>query len=128
MAGKTYVNDSVFVEVAREAMRKVEEVFVQEHKGGISSFTKAFTDRFTPQITVKKTEADELDEAPDSVSFDVKLTVVYGVKIPDVAQKVRDCVISDVEEITGYKVDKVDITIDKIVKYDEDHNGVEKGE
>lgn len=119
MSGKTFVNDTVFTDVATEAMRKVEEVLVPEDKGGFSSFTRAFTDRFTPHIMVKKTEADELEEEPDSVSFEVKLTVVYGVKIPEVAQKVREKIITEVETFTGYKVDKVDIIIEKIVKAEE---------
>lgn len=119
MSGKTFVNDSVFIDVAREAMRKVEEVLVSEDKGGFSSFTRAFTERFTPHIMVTKTEADELADEPDSVSFEVKLTVVYGVKIPEVAQKVREKIITEVEAFTGYKVDKVDIIIEKIVRAEE---------
>ena len=34
MGGKTFINDTVFVEIAREAMRKVEEVYKKERKGG----------------------------------------------------------------------------------------------
>ena len=33
------------------------------------------------------------------MDFEVKLTVVYGVKIPEVAQKVRDKIISEVENV-----------------------------
>lgn len=128
MSGKTFVNDTVFVDVAREAMRKVEEVLVTEDKGGFSSFTRAFTDKFTPQIMVTKNEADELAEEKDSVSFEVKLTVVYGVKIPEVAKKVREKIITEVEAFTGYKVDKVDIIIEKIVKAEEiDENRKKNG-
>jgi uncharacterized alkaline shock family protein YloU len=116
MSGKTFINDSVFVEIAREAMHKVEEVFKQERKGALSGLTRIFTERFAPQISVKKAEASDLEESPGSVAFEVKLTVVYGVKIPEVAQKVRERIVNDVESLTGYKVDKVDIIIDRIIK------------
>jgi uncharacterized alkaline shock family protein YloU len=120
MDGKTLINETVFVDIAREAMRKVEEVFRQDKKGGLSGITKLFADRFAPQINAKKTEFTDMDESTaGSVAFDVKLSVLYGVRIPEVAQKVREKVISEVENLTGYKVEKVDITIDKIVKPEE---------
>ncbi|HHY04503.1 MAG TPA: Asp23/Gls24 family envelope stress response protein [Thermoanaerobacterales bacterium] len=127
MQGNTVINESVFVEIAREAMQKVEDVFKQDKKGGLSGITRIFTDRFTPHIAVKKTESAELDETEvGSVDFEVKLTVVYGVKIPEVAQKVRDKIISEVETFTGYKVDKVDIVIEKIVKPEEEEEEEEE--
>ena len=49
MIGKTFINDPVFVEIAKEAMRKVEEVYKQERKGGLVSFTRMFVDRFAPK-------------------------------------------------------------------------------
>ncbi|MCG0276006.1 MAG: Asp23/Gls24 family envelope stress response protein [Thermosediminibacteraceae bacterium] len=119
MDGRTTISENVFIEVAREAMKKIEDVFREEKKGGLSGLTRIFTERFTPQITVKKTEMGEQYEGPGTVSFEVKLAVVYGVKIPEVAQKVRERIITDVEALTGYKVEKVDIVIDRIVKPEE---------
>ncbi|MGI6486123.1 MAG: Asp23/Gls24 family envelope stress response protein [Thermoanaerobacterales bacterium] len=116
MEGKTLINETVFADIAMEAMRKVEEVFRKDKKGALSGITKLFADRFAPQINAKKTEmADMEEDLTGSVAFEVKLTVVYGVKIPEVAQKVREKIISEVEDLTGYKVDKVDIVIDRIV-------------
>ena len=122
MEGKTLINDSVFIDIAQEAMRKVEEVYKQEKKGGIVSLTRMFVDRFTPQITVKKAEGMEFEEAVSSVSFEVKVSVVYGVKIPEVAQKAREKIIDEVETLTGYKVEKVDLVIERIVKPEEIHD------
>jgi uncharacterized alkaline shock family protein YloU len=120
MEGKTLISETVFVDIAREAMRKVEEVFRQDKKGALSGITKLFADRFTPQINAKKTEYTDLEESTTgNVAFDVKLSVLYGVRIPEVAQKVREKIISEVEDLTGYTVEKVDITIDKIVKPEE---------
>jgi len=117
--GRTTISESVFVEVAREAMKKVEDVFREEKKGGLSGLTRMFTERFAPQISVKKTEPGEGEEGAGTVSFEVKLTVVYGVRIPEVANKVRETIVTDVEALTGYKVEKVDIVIDRIVKPEE---------
>ncbi|MGB4503789.1 MAG: Asp23/Gls24 family envelope stress response protein [Syntrophaceticus sp.] len=114
--GKTIINDSVFVEIAREAMKKVEDVFREEKQGALRGFTRVFTERFTPQITVKKTENTEPDNGFGTLSLDVKISVIYGVNIPEVARKTREKIISEIETLTGYSVERVDIEIDKIVK------------
>jgi len=118
VSGKTFINESVFVEIAKEAMREVEEVYKQGKKGGLAGFTQMF-DRFTPQISVKKTDPSELEEGPGSVSFEVRFSVMYGVKIPEVAEKTRQKIISEVEALTGYKVEKVDLIVEKIVRPEE---------
>jgi uncharacterized alkaline shock family protein YloU len=119
LSGKTYINDIVFIEIAKEAMRKVEEVYKQEKKGAFAGFTRLFVDRFAPHISVKKTDPAEFDETAGTVSFEVKVTIVYGVKIPEAAQKVREIVINEVEDLTGYTVDKVDLIVERIVKLEE---------
>ncbi len=121
MSGKTFISDSVFVDIAREAMRKVEEVYKQERKGGLAGFTRMFVDRFAPQITVKKTDPTEFEETTGSVAFEVKVSVVYGVKIPEVAEKARDIIISEVETLTGYSVEKVDLVVERVIKPEELH-------
>ena len=78
-----------------------------------------FVDRFAPHISVKKTDPAEFDETAGTVSFEVKVTIVYGVKIPEAAQKVREIVINEVEDLTGYTVDKVDLIVERIVKLEE---------
>lgn len=114
--GKTTINDSVFVEIAREAIQKVEDVFRQEKKGALLGLTRVFTERFAPQITVKKTESAASENGFGTVSLDVKISVLYGVNIPEVAKKVREKIVSEIESLTGYTVEKVDINIEKIVK------------
>jgi uncharacterized alkaline shock family protein YloU len=114
--GKTTINDSVFVEIAREAMQKVEDVFRQEKKGALQGLTRVFTERFAPQINVKKSEGTGPDNGFGTLSLDVKLSVFYGVNIPEVARKAREKIISEIETLTGYSVEKVDIEIEKIVK------------
>lgn len=119
MSGKTFINESVFVDIAKEAMRKVEEVYKQDRKGGLAGFTRMFVDRFAPQISVKKTDPAEFEESPGSVAFEVKIAVVYGVRIPEVAEKAREKIISEVEPLTGYTVEKVDLVIERVIKPEE---------
>jgi len=119
MSGRTFINESVFVDIAKEAMRKVEEVYKQEKKGGFAGLTRMFVDRFVPQISVKKTDPAEFEDTSGSVSFEVKISVLYGVKIPEVAAKARERIIDDVETLTGYTVEKVDIIVERVIKLEE---------
>ena len=78
MGGKTFINDSVFIEIAKEAMRKVEEVYKQERKGGLAGFTRMFVDRFAPQITVKKTDPTNLKNQRGLYPLKLKLPWYMG--------------------------------------------------
>ena len=50
------------------------------------------------------------------VSLELKLTLVYGVRIPDVVAQVREKVTEEIESVTGYKVERIDISVEKLVK------------
>ena len=116
--GKITLNDSILVEIAREAIKKVEEVYRDEKKGTFAGLTGIFAERFVPQITVKRI-ADEEDEAQESIAFEVKTSIVYGVNIPEVGKKIRERVKTEVEGMTGYAVDRVDITVDRLIRPEE---------
>ena len=110
---RTSLTDEVFVEIARSAMRNVNEVARQEKKGTLAELTQLFSERMAPQIVVKRIEAEG---ALLSVTFDIKLTLIYGVRIPEVVDKVRSSVKTEVENLTGIKVDRIDILIEKLVR------------
>lgn len=118
MEGRTIISETVFVEIANQAMHSIEDVFSQGKKGAFSGLTKIFAGRLAPQISVKKIDAQD-EESSSSVSFDVKVGVLYGINIPEAAKKVREKIVSDVETMTGYNVERVDIYIDKIIKPEE---------
>lgn len=113
--GKLVVAEEVFGDIARAALHSVEDVIRQERKGALG---RLFTGRLASRVTVKKNETEE-EGIPGLVSFDLRLTVAYGVNIPEVANKVRDAVVKDVSAITGYEVERVDITIEKLVRAEE---------
>jgi uncharacterized alkaline shock family protein YloU len=110
---RTVINDDVFMEIARSAMRTINEVSRQEKKGTLAELTQLVSEKIAPQIVVKRIERD--GEAP-GVSFDMKLTLIYGVRIPEVVEKVRTVVKTEIETMTGYRVDHIDILVDKLVR------------
>ncbi len=110
---RTQVTDDVFLEIARSAMQAVNEVARQEKKGTLAELTQLFSERFAPQIVVKRIESET---AVPAIAYDIKLTLIYGVRIPDVVEKVRTAVKSEVEKLTGYKVDRIDILVEKLVR------------
>jgi uncharacterized alkaline shock family protein YloU len=119
ITGKLIVNDQVFVDIALAALQKVDDVIRQQRKGTFSDLSRLLTGKFASKINVQKSDSDEGDSGIGTVSFDLRLVVTYGVVIPEVAAKVREAVIKDVTTLTGYKVDRVDIVVEKLVRPEE---------
>ena len=59
-------------------------------------------------------------------ALDLSLLVEYGVRIPDVAQRVQEAVKRAVESMTGLKVKAVDVHVQGVSSPD-DHPGAETG-
>ena len=110
---RTVLTDEVFVEIARAAMLKINEVARLEKKGALAELTQLFSERLAPQIIVKRVETE--DAAP-AINFEIKLTLIYGVRIPEVVDKVRGAVKTEVESLTGVRVERIDILIEKLVR------------
>lgn len=124
--GKTIVNDAVFQAIAEIVLKNVEDVVAKERKGPLAGLSKALVERFSPQIVVKKEEKPEVSFG--DISFELKLAVIYGIKIPDAAVKVRKELVKVVEELTGYKVTSVDVIVDRIVEMKELEGALEEEE
>jgi uncharacterized alkaline shock family protein YloU len=108
---RTQVTDDVFLEIARSAMQAVNEVARQEKKGTLAELTQLFSERIAPQIVVKRAEAEIA-----AVTFEIKLTLIYGVRIPEVVEKVRSAVKTEVENLTGYTVQRIDVLVEKLIR------------
>ena len=102
-------------EADKEIKERRAEVARQEKKSALAGLTQLFSERIAPQIVVKRLEAEDLTL---TVAFEIKLTLIYGVRIPDVVEKVRCAIKREVEELTGYKVDRIDILVEKLVRAD----------
>ena len=122
VGGKTIISEEVFEDLAKTAMSKVENVAAApEDVSTLAAVVKKVADRVIPQVIVKKTDAIAGDDENQQstvgrVSFEIKITVIYGANIPETTTKLRQVLLDEVEHITGYQVDKVDVIVEKLVK------------
>ena len=122
VGGKTIISEEVFADLAKTAMSKVENVAAaSEDVSTLAAVVKKVADRVIPQVIVKKTDAiagddENLQATVGRVSFEIKITVIYGANIPETTTKLRQVLLDEVERITGYQVDKVDVIVEKLVK------------
>ena len=56
----------------------------------------------------------------DVVTIDVTVDVIYGYSVPDVAFDIQQCVRHNVESMSKYKVDKVDVHVSSVA-FEEEH-------
>lgn len=119
LASKTVISEEVFAELARASLNKVNEVFYQEKKGALAELTTLIAEKFIPQIVVKKTENDTSPETPGKVAYEIKLSLVYGIFIPDAVKKVRETIAAEVESITGYQVERIDVIVEKLIRQEQ---------
>ena len=122
VGGKTIISEEVFADLAKTAMSKVENVAAApEDVSTLAAVVKKVADRVIPQVIVKKTDAIAGDDENQQstvgrVSFEIKITVIYGANIPETTTKLRQVLLDEVEHITGYQADKVDVIVEKLVK------------
>ena len=110
---RTQVTDDVFIEISRSALQQVAEVVSPAKKSALSELTHLVSDRIAPQITVKR---QELEDAASAINFELRLTLVYGCRIPEVVNRIRSVIKSEVENLTGFRVERVDIMVEKLVR------------
>ena len=122
VSGKKIISEEDCADLAKTAMSKVENVAAApEDVSTLAAVVKKVADRVIPQVIVKKTDAIAGDDENQQstvgrVSFEIKITVVYGANIPETTTKLRQVLLDEVERITGYQVDKVDVIVEKLVK------------
>ena len=89
VGGKTIISEEVFADLAKTAMSKVENVAAaSEDVSTLAAVVKKVADRVIPQVIVKKTDAiagddENLQATVGRVSFEIKITVIYGANIPE---------------------------------------------
>ena len=124
--GNTLINDNVFLTAARLVLEEMENVVKKGKKGPLVGISRMISEKSAPQISVKKLEPEE-DREYGSVTYHLKLGVLYGPKIPSLAEEIRRQLAGAIEDMTGYTVEHVDITIERIVDPGEpDHEPSEK--
>jgi len=124
VGGKTIINEEVFIDLVKTAMTKVEEVAISaDDNNSFAAIAKKVAERVAPQVNVKKTDAviatDGGEDTPGHVAFEVKATMIYGANIPSTIVKLREMIVKEVEEITCFQVDKIDVIVEKLIKPEE---------
>lgn len=119
VSGKLTVNDEVFVDIALASLQQVENVIRQNKKGALAGLGNLFSGKMASKVLVHKQDDEEDNAQPGQVTFDLRLVMVFGVNIPEVAEKVRAAVAKEVNAITGYSVERIDITVERLVRPEE---------
>ena len=98
--GKIIFNDSIITNIVTLAVSEVEGVaLIKEAKSKGEDVTGTFLQRL-------KFETDKND-----LTIQLSFYVYYGYTIPEVAFKVQEAVKNGVENMTGYHLKAVDVTI-----------------
>ncbi|MEU3460367.1 Asp23/Gls24 family envelope stress response protein [Streptomyces sp. NPDC006733] len=108
--GRTTIADGVVEKIAGLAARDVGGVHAMG--AGLARTLGAMRDRVPGGKSVTRGVKAEVGEK--QAALDLDIVVEYGVSIVDVAQAVRENVISAVERMTGLEVVEVNIAIDDV--------------
>lgn len=106
--GKTTIADVVVSKIAAIAAREVAGVhdLVMEGVGGaVTGLTQLVTGADT------RSQGVNVEVGEREAAIDLKLTLDYGVSIPQVAEAVRRNIISRLEAMTGLNVKEVNIDV-----------------
>jgi len=103
-AGVIRISENVIAAVVRKYTLEVEGVICFAGAGFVGGLTDMITRRnYEHSVTV------DLDG--DAVNISVTLVLEFGVRIPDVAEAVQETVRSQVEDLTGKKVTRVEVIV-----------------
>ncbi len=118
------------VKISEEVVAAITGVAASETEGVASVGNNSIASNWTELISGKKnnTKGIKIAMTEDTVEIEILLTVKYGVSIPEVAANVQFNVKNSVEEMTGLKVEKVDVRVTGIKTVAEEKKTEEKKE
>jgi uncharacterized alkaline shock family protein YloU len=116
--GRTTIADGVVEKIAGLAARDV--VGVHAMGGGFSRTFGAVRDRVPGGNAKSVSRGVKAEVGEVQTALDLDIVVEYGVSIGDVAQAVRENVISAVERMTGLEVVEVNIAVGDVKLPDEE--------
>jgi len=106
--GRTSIANSVVAKIAGRAAREVEGVY-QLIGSGAGDAISGLAHRVSGEDAVDRGVSVEVGQREAAV--DLKMITVYGASIRDVAQAVRQNIISHMHEMTGLIVKEVNISV-----------------
>lgn len=122
--GRTTIADGVVEKIAGLAARDVEGVHAMG--GGLARTFGAVRDR-VPGGSKSVSRGVKAEVGEVQTALDLEIVVEYGVAISDVAQDVRENVITAVERMTGLEVVEVNIAVSDVKLPDEDDDDEPQG-
>jgi uncharacterized alkaline shock family protein YloU len=106
--GRTTIAQGVVAKIAGIAAREIEGVYQLVGTGAGAALTE-LAQRVTGSEAVDRGVSVEVGQREAAV--DLRLITTYGASIPDVAQAVRQNIVTRVREMTGLMVKEVNIDV-----------------
>ena len=105
-------NTTEGIQIATDVIAIIAGVAVSEVKG-VFSMAGGFAGGITETLTGKKNLAKgiKVETENEKTKIDVNIIVEYGTRIPDVAFEIQNKVKQSVENMTGLKVEEVNVHI-----------------
>ena len=106
------IEENEGIEISGDVIAVIAGVAVSEVQG-VASMSGGFAGGITEVLSGKKNLAKgiKVDKTDDVVKIDVNIIVEYGSRIPDVAFEIQNRVKKSVENMTGLKVEEVNVHV-----------------
>lgn len=116
--GKTTIADQVVAKIAGTAAREVAGVSRLETQGATGALA-SLTQR-VGGTTENPAQGVRVEVGEREAAIDIKMSVRYGVSIPQVAEAVRHNIINRVQSMTGLSVKEVNVEVSDIILPEEE--------
>ncbi len=127
------ITENEGIEISSDVIAVISGVAVSEVQG-VASMAGGFAGGITEVLSGKKNLAKGIKVEKDegAVKIDVNIIVEYGSRIPDVAFEIQNRVKKSVENMTGLKVEEVNVHVQGVntdlVKQEENQTEKEENE
>jgi uncharacterized alkaline shock family protein YloU len=124
--GNTTIQDSVVSKIAAIAAQEVEGVRMG---GGASQAVGGVLDTITGgRSGGSQTSGVSVEVGQEEAAIDLTMTVEYGQPIPQLAEAVRNNVVSRVESLVGLRITETNITVQDVFFPGEEDQGQQQAE
>lgn len=123
--GRTIIADGVVAKIASIAAREVPGV--HELGGATQRALGGAISRITGTTGAPPTAGVSVEVGEAEAAVDLAMVIDYGQSIPDIATKVRENVMNQINSLTGLRVKEVNITVNDLY-FPEEESQQEQGQ
>lgn len=110
-------NDTGVIRISEDVIIAVIKHYTLTIEGVVRFSTGGFASGLAEMFGKKNTESSvKLEMEGDYVNVAVALILQFGVSVPEVAAEVQDVIREKVEEFTGKRVNRIDVTVRALAK------------